>query len=133
MSLANNLIVSLEHWHWVTSWWVAKRVWCPNLFGAIYEVAKLYCVSCQPPGLATAVTRRLACPCSSEKHVSDTILSCGHERQGLLAAQSKHGHDAKDPASGKGSRRVRLTGDRRVVAANVNTTRNSCMVEPDAK
>jgi hypothetical protein len=90
-------------------------------------------VSCQPPGLATAVNCRLACPCSSEKHVSDTILSCGHERQGLLAAQSKYSHDAKDPASGKGSRRVRLKGDMRVVAANVNTTGNSCMTEPDAK
>lgn len=79
------------------------------------------------------VTWRLACPCSREKHVSDTIFSYGHERQRPLAAQSKHGYDAKDPASGMGSRRVRLTGDRRVVAANANTTRNSCMVEPDAK
>ena len=79
------------------------------------------------------MTWRLACPCSSEKHVPDTILSCGHERQGLLATQSEHCHDAKDPASGKGSRLVRLTGDWRVVAANVNTIRNSCMVKPDAK
>jgi hypothetical protein len=61
------------------------------------------------------------------------MFSCGHERQGSLAAQSKHDHDVKDPALGMGSRRVRLRGDARVIAASAKVMVSSCMIGDDAR
>jgi len=61
------------------------------------------------------------------------MLSCGKERQGLLAAQSTHDHDVKEPALGMGLgtglRRVGVRGEARVVAASAKVMVRKCMVE----
>ena len=61
------------------------------------------------------------------------MLSCGKERQGLLAAHSEHDHDVKDPALGMGlgtgSRRVGVRGEARVVAASAKVMVRKCMIE----
>jgi len=61
------------------------------------------------------------------------MLSCGKDRQGLLAAQSKHDHDVKEPALGiglgTGSRRIGVRGEARVVAASAKVMVRKCMIE----
>jgi len=61
------------------------------------------------------------------------MLSCGNERQGLLAAQSTHDHDVKDPALGiglgTGLRRVGVRGEARVVAASAKAMVRKRMIE----
>ena len=61
------------------------------------------------------------------------MLSCGKERQGLLAAHSEHDHDVKDPALGMGLgtglRRDGVKGEARVVAASAKVMVRKCMIE----
>ena len=61
------------------------------------------------------------------------MLSCGKERQGLLAAHSEHDHDVKDPALGMGLgtglRRAGVRGEARVVAASAKVMVRKCMIE----